>query len=720
MSGAQEPQWMVLPRRVDVKVINGIPVEQGPQQNTQAPQQNAQAPQQNTQPPNQASQEGMYNQQRRGFHGQSPTAMDPRSFAPGQPYKQGQKTGNADPNTIALAYLLQQHQNGGLPANANALVMAALQASVQQSSQSSGQLHQQSFNAHAYATTPSTADAGNTTDLMLGRSSVKPSNGTATHAWAPHGGNSSQPSRQHGDPRPSSGIYTTNATGQDTQFGNQSRPIYRTPNPPTFANSGHMQGGLSTSGMHPASGASPDDCNRSFIEKCQHHLREYSGMLTLGPSTSLVSNGDITAGGPQHLKPIQKKTKVRSRRGPRSSSSPYRGVTCYRRTGRFESHIWEGGKQLHLGSFVLPEEAAQAYDRAAIKFRGQEAELNFPLDQYKNDPILSMAAGISSKEDFVLLLRRETARMKTRPPSKNKLESSHDYAAATTSVAMNATAPARPPQETAPLAIADDAVTQRHRDAATSRLPVDWKEGRAGKPEMGLQSSKLHRSCWDCVAEVSITGCEEKLSIPLGTYQSKTLGLVAHDLVLLFAARALQMNQLPFSGQEHLCWSKFAPPGDLPQKLNFEISSYLRILETAEASEDGENAKGSSLKNTILELCVGLANHNKDPLCVEDLSKLYHIVNALAGDPRKALERLRMLGIHQLPPPQASPDASPSNTPGSSKECLSGEGTEGRVAEATTQAAGDENSDVHKAQPQPPNASEKREQQLFGTTVQIP
>lgn len=32
--------------------------------------------------------------------------------------------------------------------------------------------------------------------------------------------------------------------------------------------------------------------------------------------------------------------KKKSRRGPRSRSSHYRGVTFYRRTGRWESHIW--------------------------------------------------------------------------------------------------------------------------------------------------------------------------------------------------------------------------------------------------------------------------------------------------------------------------------------------------------------------------------------------
>lgn len=36
----------------------------------------------------------------------------------------------------------------------------------------------------------------------------------------------------------------------------------------------------------------------------------------------------------------QQKQVKRSRRGPRSRSSQYRGVTFYRRTGRWESHIW--------------------------------------------------------------------------------------------------------------------------------------------------------------------------------------------------------------------------------------------------------------------------------------------------------------------------------------------------------------------------------------------
>jgi AP2-like factor, euAP2 lineage len=43
---------------------------------------------------------------------------------------------------------------------------------------------------------------------------------------------------------------------------------------------------------------------------------------------------------PQAPPPVQPQAAKKSRRGPRSRSSQYRGVTFYRRTGRWESHIW--------------------------------------------------------------------------------------------------------------------------------------------------------------------------------------------------------------------------------------------------------------------------------------------------------------------------------------------------------------------------------------------
>lgn len=101
--------------------------------------------------------------------------------------------------------------------------------------------------------------------------------------------------------------------------------------------------------------------------------------------------------------PIQAVKK--SRRGPRSRSSQYRGVTFYRRTGRWESHIWDCGKQVYLGGFDTAHAAARAYDRAAIKFRGQDADINFNLSDYEED--LKQLTNLT-KEEFVHILRRQS------------------------------------------------------------------------------------------------------------------------------------------------------------------------------------------------------------------------------------------------------------------------------------------------------------------------
>ncbi|XP_020270719.1 floral homeotic protein APETALA 2-like [Asparagus officinalis] len=131
-----------------------------------------------------------------------------------------------------------------------------------------------------------------------------------------------------------------------------------------------------------------------------------------GAAEDGIHGGEVTAPRMHwaEVKFVEKAVEVspairKSRRGPRSRSSQYRGVTFYRRTGRWESHIWDCGKQVYLGGFDTAHAAARAYDRAAIKFRGMEADINFSLSDYDED---MKQMNNLTKEEFVHVLRRQS------------------------------------------------------------------------------------------------------------------------------------------------------------------------------------------------------------------------------------------------------------------------------------------------------------------------
>jgi hypothetical protein len=60
----------------------------------------------------------------------------------------------------------------------------------------------------------------------------------------------------------------------------------------------------------------------------------------------------------------------------------FRGVTLYRRLGRFSAQITKDGQHFYLGLFNTPTAAARAYDRKAIELYGEHAVTNEKLDNY--------------------------------------------------------------------------------------------------------------------------------------------------------------------------------------------------------------------------------------------------------------------------------------------------------------------------------------------------
>lgn len=68
----------------------------------------------------------------------------------------------------------------------------------------------------------------------------------------------------------------------------------------------------------------------------------------------------------------------RNQRVCRGGSSRYKGVSWHKQKGKWRATIKLTEKQKHLGFFFVEQDAALAYDAAALEYFGEFAHLNFP------------------------------------------------------------------------------------------------------------------------------------------------------------------------------------------------------------------------------------------------------------------------------------------------------------------------------------------------------
>lgn len=91
------------------------------------------------------------------------------------------------------------------------------------------------------------------------------------------------------------------------------------------------------------------------------------------------TNGERTDNKITNLRNATMKQNNQNRRKNSNSSSIYKGVS-WEQSRFWKASIQDSGSNKRLGNFIIEEDAARAYDKAAKVLFGEFARLNFPED----------------------------------------------------------------------------------------------------------------------------------------------------------------------------------------------------------------------------------------------------------------------------------------------------------------------------------------------------
>ena len=113
--------------------------------------------------------------------------------------------------------------------------------------------------------------------------------------------------------------------------------------------------------------------NRVRVDKKLHRL-----ILGINDRTVFVDhiNGDILDNRRCNLRLCNNSQNTKNRKKHKNGNLRYKGITEEKRYGGYVAKISVNYKRLYLGRYETQEEAALAYNRAAIKHHGEFARIN--------------------------------------------------------------------------------------------------------------------------------------------------------------------------------------------------------------------------------------------------------------------------------------------------------------------------------------------------------
>ncbi|CAK0786546.1 hypothetical protein CVIRNUC_009759 [Coccomyxa viridis] len=138
---------------------------------------------------------------------------------------------------------------------------------------------------------------------------------------------------------------------------------------------------------------------RSEDEDPAWQPEEASSDLAAGPEHAALAEGQSASASPA-------KSAAQEAAPQHIPRSRYKGVSCHKLTYRWEASLWLDGRQVYLGGFATEEEAARAYDLAALGCKGANAEINFRRADY----IVTLTTDLArlSRDEVISYVRRRS------------------------------------------------------------------------------------------------------------------------------------------------------------------------------------------------------------------------------------------------------------------------------------------------------------------------